>query len=63
MMAIRGNGGVSVKGVFLRKKGNRNELICYPQNQDRQDASLIFADEEINNVIVGRVAWWWSRRG
>jgi len=63
MTAIREDGGVTIKWVFLRKRGKRNELICYPENKDRQDTTLIFVDEEIDNAIVGRIAWWWSKRG
>ncbi len=62
MMAIKENRGVTVKWVFIRKRKGRNELVCYPQNQERQEPVLTFVDEEINNGIVGKVAWWWSRR-
>jgi phage repressor protein C with HTH and peptisase S24 domain len=59
MVAFRKNGGVTIKWLKLTDNGN---VLGLPENRDEVDAIVNLEGNEIENGIIGRVAWFWAKR-
>ena len=60
MVAFRVNGGVTIKWCkFLE---DRETVVGVPENKDELDHVVMLVGEEIDDGIVGKVRWWWSKR-
>ncbi len=59
MAAFRYEGGASVKWLSYAKKGI---VLGVPENKESIDTSICLIGEDIDRGIIGKVAWWWSKR-
>lgn len=60
MVAFRVNGGVTIK--WLKYDANRKVLVGIPENTEELDHIVTLKGAEIDDGIVGKVAWWWAKR-
>lgn len=60
MVAFRIDEGVTVK--WLKYDKQRELVVGIPENKDELDYLVTLRGEEINNGIVGKIAWWWAKR-
>lgn len=60
MVAFRVDGGVTIK--WLKFLPEKQTVVGVPENKDELDHVVTLKGEEINGGIVGKVAWWWSKR-
>lgn len=60
MAAFRDNGGVTIK--WLRYYPDKHMIVGDPENQAKIETRVILVGDEMNKGIIGKVAWWWSRR-
>jgi phage repressor protein C with HTH and peptisase S24 domain len=60
MAVFKINGGVTIKWLkFMREQG---VVVGVPENRDELDHVVTLSGDQINTGIVGKVAWWWSKR-
>jgi len=57
IVALRKNGGVTIKRLFLSEN---HYWIGRPDNP-QSDEIFTFPDEEISECIIGKVVFWWGR--
>ncbi len=60
MAVFRVDGGVTIK--WLRHLPDKGLVVGVPENKDELDNVVTLKGEEIDEGIVGRVAWWWAKR-
>lgn len=60
MCAFKVNGGVTVK--WLKWIPEKEMVIGVPENKEEFDHMVVLKGEEINDGIIGKVAWWWAKR-
>lgn len=60
MVAFRVGGGVTIK--WLKFFADQELVVGVPENKDEFDTVVTLKGEEIDEGIVGRVAWWWAKR-
>jgi phage repressor protein C with HTH and peptisase S24 domain len=60
MVAFRKNEGVTIKWLKVLEGGL---VVGVPENKDDFDSVISLQGEEIETGIVGKVAWWWAKRG
>lgn len=60
MTAFRVDGGVTIK--WLKYDEKRRVVIGVPENHEYLDHIVTLKGEEIDEGIVGKVAWWWAKR-
>jgi len=60
MVAFRVDGGVTIK--WLKFFPEKSLVVGVPENKDEFDTVISLRGEEIDNGIVGRIAWWWAKR-
>ena len=65
VVAIRKNGEATIKRLrVVGRKDPRSKTIVLgaPDNPDFADETIAFTGEEINDAIIGKVAWcWWKQ--
>jgi len=52
--------GVTIK--WLKYLPEREMVVGMPENKDELDHVVTLQGEEVDNGIVGKVAWWWAKR-
>lgn len=60
MVVFRVDGGITIK--WLKFMQAKDEVVGLPHNRDEVDHLVVLKGEEINEGIVGKVAWWWGKR-
>jgi len=60
MVAFRDGEGVTIK--WLKVLSDKKMIVGVPNNKDEFDSVVVLRDEEADNGIVGKVAWWWAKR-
>jgi len=60
MVVFRTDEGATVK--WLRHIPKYEMVIGEPENRAMSDSTVYLKGEDINDKIVGRVAWWWAKR-
>ncbi len=60
MVAFRVNSGVTIKWLKFLKK--QKTVVGVPENRDELDHVITLYDEEIDQGIVGKIAWWLAKR-
>ncbi|MCZ7583944.1 MAG: helix-turn-helix domain-containing protein [Deltaproteobacteria bacterium] len=58
VVALRREGGVTIKRLFRTDDG---EWVARPDNLDSNEI-YVFAPDELNDAILGKVVWWWGRQ-
>ena len=60
MVAFKKNGGVTIKWLKVLEGGKI--IVGVPENKDDFDSVISLQGKEIENGIVGKIAWWWAKR-
>ena len=60
MTVFRVNGGITIK--WLKYFPEKALVVGVPENKDEFDTVITLKGDEINEGIVGKVAWWWAKR-
>jgi phage repressor protein C with HTH and peptisase S24 domain len=60
MAVFRVNGGITIK--WLKYFPEKALVVGVPENKDEFDTVITLKADEINEGIVGKVAWWWAKR-
>lgn len=60
MAVFRVNGGITIK--WLKYFPEKALVVGVPENKDEFDTVITLKGDEINEGIVGKVAWWWAKR-
>jgi phage repressor protein C with HTH and peptisase S24 domain len=60
MAVFRIDGGITIK--WLKYKKDLGVVVGIPENRDELDHVVMLSGPQINTGIVGKVAWWWSKR-
>ena len=59
IVALRKNGEATIKRLMVISK---DLFLGMPDNPDYKADTLVLKGEEINDAIVGKVAWWWGKQ-
>lgn len=60
MTVFRINGGVTIK--WLKWDKERGIVVGIPENREEKEHLVTLKGDEIDESIVGKVAWWWAKR-
>ena len=59
IFALRQNDRATIKRLMVISD---DLILGMPDNPDYKSDTLVLRGEEINNAIVGKVAWWWGKQ-
>jgi SOS-response transcriptional repressor LexA len=59
VVAIRKNGEATIKRLLIVSD---DLALGMPDNKEEMDKTVVLQGEELNNAIIGKVAWWWGKQ-